>query len=117
MTASLTAGCSATAEKGEDEQSTHRARSASQALTLLGTRSDTLAEYAAKCDVATGIHVPGFNCDTGTEVPGQTMNGAGNCDEPNVLYGGCDPGSRFQVLPGRTADAVAVAHCRRRKHP
>jgi len=31
--------------------------------------SDTLQAYAAKCDAATGIHVPAFNCDSGTEVP------------------------------------------------
>jgi len=30
-----------------------------------------------------------------------------------VLNGACDPGSKFQVLPGQTADAVAVAHCRK----
>lgn len=74
--------------------------------------SDTLAEYAAKCDAATGIHVPVFSCNDGVEVPGQG-NGSGLCDHPNVLNGRCDPGSKFQVLPGRSADAAAVAHCRR----
>jgi|KBSMisStaDraftv2_1062788.scaffolds.fasta_scaffold10828_5 hypothetical protein len=77
----------------------------------VGNVSDTLAQYAAKCDAATGIHVPSFSCGNGTEVPGQG-NGV-TCDRPNVLNGQCDPGSRFQVLPGGNADAVAVAHCRR----
>jgi hypothetical protein len=72
---------------------------------------DTLAEYAKKCDDATGIHVPGFNCNVGTEVPGQG-NGI-TCNFPNVLNGKCDPGSKFQVLPGGNADAVAVVHCRK----
>ncbi len=31
--------------------------------------SDSLTDYAIKCDLATGIHVPPFNCDAGTEVP------------------------------------------------
>ena len=84
----------------------------------IGGRSDTLSEYAAKCDAATGIHVPEFNCDAGTEVPGQgdvpaTTPNAAHCDRPNVLNRHCDPGSKFQVLPGGTADAVAVVHCRK----
>jgi PAN domain len=73
--------------------------------------SDTLAQYAAKCDAATTITVPPFSCSNGTEVPGQGQGG--RCDRPNVLNGACDPGSKFQVLPGGNADAVAVAHCRR----
>jgi hypothetical protein len=79
---------------------------------------DTLSEYAKKCDAATGIHVPQFSCENGREVPGQgTIPASGgnatHCDQPNVLNGQCDPGSKFQVLPGRSADAVAVAHCRK----
>lgn len=74
-------------------------------------RHDTLKEYAQKCDDATGIRVPAFNCDAGTSVPGQGNGGV--CDRPNVLNAMCDPGSKFQVLPGGTADAVAVAHCRK----
>ena len=79
---------------------------------------DTLAEYAKKCRDATGIDVPGFSCSAGTDVPGQgivpsTVRNAIRCDQPNVLNGLCDPGSRFQVLPGGNADAVAVAHCRK----
>jgi hypothetical protein len=58
--------------------------------------------------------MPAFDCETGTSVPGQGNVPAGNqCDRPNVLNHECDPGSRFQVLPGGTADAVAVAHCRK----
>lgn len=33
------------------------------------TTSDVLADYAAACDAATGIHVPAFNCNDGYEVP------------------------------------------------
>ena len=77
-----------------------------------------LAEYALACDIATGIKVPAFNCDNGVSVPGQGNVPRGTmCDQPNVLNGVCDPGSRFQVLPGSTADAVAVAHCRRDGQP
>jgi hypothetical protein len=81
-------------------------------------QSDTLAQYAAKCDAATGIQVPRFSCGDGIEVPGQGSLPAGSapnitCDRPNVLNSQCDPGSRFQVLPGRSADAAAVAHCRK----
>ncbi len=84
-----------------------RDRSASNGLT------DTLSEYAAKCDVAVGLHVPRFNCDVGTEVPGQgTVPGGNLCDKPNVLNGRCDPGSKFQVL-AQNADAAVVAHCRK----
>ncbi len=72
---------------------------------------DTLAQYAAKCDAATGITVPAFTCDDGVAPGGQS--GGATCDRPNVLNHECDPGSKFQVLPGRTADAVAVAHCRK----
>jgi hypothetical protein len=84
-------------------------------------QSDTLAEYAAKCDIATGIHVPWFNCDVGAEVPNQGNvpdNGTHSptCDYPNVLNGACDPGSKFQVLV-QTPDAAAVAHCRKNGAP
>jgi hypothetical protein len=87
----------------------------------LNGQSDTLQEYAARCDLATGIHVPGFNCDLGTEVPKQgTIPDPGDhstkCDKPNVLNGACDPGSKFQVLV-QTADAAAVGHCRKNGIP
>jgi len=79
---------------------------------------DSLAEYSAKCDAATGIKVPNFSCSAGVEPPGQgtipeTQPSSTRCNFPNVLNNACDPGSKFQVLPGRTADAVAVAHCRK----
>ena len=83
-----------------------------QRVAVAGGVSDTLASYAARCDLATGIHVASFTCDNGQEIPGQTVTN-GVCNRPNVLNGQCDPGSKFQVLPGQTADAVAVAHCRK----
>ena len=73
--------------------------------------SDTLEQYAAKCDAAIGATVPDFVCDSGTLVP--TTNLAnGKCDQPNRLNQVCDPGSKFQVLTD-TADAYVVAHCRK----
>jgi len=89
-----------------------RADAAQLRLAAGGGVSDTQATYAAKCDIATGVHVPSFTCGNGAEVPGQTSSGSG-CLKPNVLHGACDPGSKFQVLPGATADGVAVAHCRK----
>lgn len=91
-------------------------------LDLYGLRTapqnQTLSQYALECERATGIPVPAFNCDNGVSVPGQGDVPRGTlCDQPNVLNGVCDPGSKFQVLPGRTADAVAVAHCRRNGEP
>jgi len=78
-----------------------------------GRTSDTLSEYAAKCDVATGIHVPAFDCNDGDEPPGQgTIPRGSSCDEPNVLNGVCDPGSRFQVV-AENQTAVVVGHCRK----
>jgi hypothetical protein len=87
----------------------------------LNGQTDTLTEYAAKCDLATGIHVPAFNCDSGAEVPNQGTtpdNGTHfpSCNYPNVLNGACDPGSKFQVLV-QTTDAAAVAHCRKNGAP
>ncbi len=81
-------------------------------------QSDTLSQYAKKCEKATGIKVPSFSCSAGTEVPGQgsipqSHPPTTKCDHPNVLNSACDPGSKFQVLPGGNADAVAVAHCRK----
>jgi hypothetical protein len=75
--------------------------------------SDTLGDYAAKCDAAIGLTVRGFSCEDGVEVPGQgTVPDGSLCDRPNVLHGKCDPGSKFQVL-ARNADAAVVAHCRK----
>jgi hypothetical protein len=75
-----------------------------------------LQEFTARCDVATGIHVPDFNCSAGTLVPTTNFSGgvypSGFCDRPNRLNLACDPGSRFQVI-AKNNDAVAVAHCRK----
>src|SRR5215217_1091750 len=85
----------------------------SVARVATGGASDTLAAYAAKCDIATGIHVPAFNCDLGTEVPNQEfLPGTTTCNKPNVLNNQCDKGSKFQVLV-QTPNAAAVAHCRK----
>ncbi|WP_147451940.1 hypothetical protein [Corallococcus sp. CA041A] len=73
--------------------------------------SDTLEQYAAKCDAAIGATVPDFNCELGTIVP-TTNHVNGKCDRPNRLNQQCDPGSRFQVLKD-TADVSIVAHCRK----
>ena len=79
-------------------------------------RADALQDYARECDAAVGVTVPDFDCDAGTEVPGQGNVFSGparavTCDEPNCLNQQCDPGSRFQVLV-RSNDAFVVAHCR-----
>ena len=85
---------------------------------------DTLEEYAQKCDEAIGVTVPDFKCDDGTIVPTEhhQTNPDGSpakyrpkraCDRPNQLNQECDPGSRFQVLPGSNDRAFAVAHCRK----
>jgi hypothetical protein len=74
-------------------------------------RSETLEEYAAKCDQAAGFTIPDFDCDAGTEVPISNYNGQ-TCDKPNRLNHKCDPGSRFQVL-NRYGGSYAVAHCRK----
>jgi len=79
-------------------------------------RADALQDYAQQCDAAIGVTVPDFDCDAGTEVPGQGSVFSGpartvTCDEPNRLNRQCDPGSRFQVLV-RSNDAFVVAHCR-----
>ncbi len=73
--------------------------------------SDSLPQYAAKCDAAIGVTVPSFDCDAGTLVP-TTNHASGKCDRPNRLNEECDPGSKFQVL-SNTADAYVVAHCRK----
>jgi hypothetical protein len=78
-----------------------------------GTFGEPLPELAAKCDAATGIHVPDFNCANGTEVPISHFAN-GRCDRPNRLNKECDPGSRFQIV-AQTSSAVAVAHCRQRQ--
>jgi hypothetical protein len=74
---------------------------------------DTLEAFAQKCDAAIGVTVPDFICDIGTLVPTTNMTADGKCDRPDQLHQDCDPGSRFQVL-ANTANAYAVAHCRKR---
>jgi hypothetical protein len=76
--------------------------------------SDTLEEYASKCDREIGVTVPDFVCDDGTLVP-TTHHANGKCDRPNVLNRECDPGSRFQVL-ANTSKAYVVAHCRKQEN-
>jgi hypothetical protein len=92
----------------------------SLALSLMASpaaRADELQDYAQQCNAAIGASatVRDFDCDAGTEVPGQGSAFApdARCDEPNRLDKKCDPGSRFQVLT-RTADAYVVAHCRKK---
>src|SRR5215470_14712598 len=91
-----------------------------------GADTDTVQDYAAKCDMAIGVTVPDFICDNGVEVPvtnpigscpvdGGPRTKPCTCDRPNVLNSECDPGSRFQVLTDN-GDAFAVAHCRKRGH-
>jgi Bacterial tandem repeat domain 1 len=83
---------------------------------VAASASDTLEQYAQKCDQAIGVTVPDFDCDQGTEVPitnAHSQNGVlKSCDRPNRLKGVCDPGSRFRVLHN-SADAFVVAHCRK----
>lgn len=79
--------------------------------------ADELQDFASQCDAAIGTTVPDFDCDAGTEVPGQGQVFSGDqpgvtCDQPNRLNRQCDPGSRFQVLT-RSDDAYTVAHCRK----
>lgn len=82
------------------------------ALPFTARASDTLEQYAAKCDQAVGVTIPDFDCDAGTEVPDTHPTGS-RCDRPNQLNMVCDPGSRFQVLTN-SSSAVAVAHCRKK---
>ncbi len=89
---------------------------------MQAAHAENLQEYAARCDAATGVSVPAFDCDdpAATEVPmthphyapGSTTH-VQTCDKPNRLNSECDPGSRFHVLV-RTPDAFVVAHCRKK---
>ena len=85
---------------------------------------EALEAYARRCDEAIGITVPDFICEAGTLVPTEhhqaNFDGSAAkyrpkraCDRPNQLNEECDPGSRFQVLPGSNDRAFAVAHCRK----
>src|SRR3569623_2670316 len=66
--------------------------------------TDTLTSYAAKCDAATGIHVPAFNCDLGTEVP---EGSAVDTLESNALIG-ITSGSRTPSGSGQTIVAAGA---------
>jgi len=81
--------------------------------------SETLAQFAARCDKAMGgITVPQFDCDatSATEPKGQGDGSKVKCEAPNVLNSECDPGSHFQVLHrDEGGDGIyVVAHCRHR---
>ena len=52
-----------------------RKTSAPSANSVAG-QPDTLIDYAAACDAATGIHVPNFNCANGVDVPQGTVQTA-----------------------------------------
>jgi hypothetical protein len=84
------------------------------ALSFSARASDTMEQYAQKCDQAIGVTVPDFVCDAGTLVPDTHPTGS-RCDRPNQLNMVCDPGSRFQVLTDN-ANAAVVAHCRKKGH-
>ncbi len=86
--------------------------------------AETLQQFAAQCDIETGVSVPAFDCDdpAATEVPMTNAHfvnpanpalGVATCDRPNRLNRQCDPGSRFHVLV-RTPAAFVVAHCRKK---
>ena len=108
----LLAGC--TTDEVPDEEAPTTIANPTVVARGTNPSRDTLEEYAAKCDAATGIHVRSFNCEEGTPLEGQDRDKlTGKCATPNVLYSKCDPGAKFQVLD-KTADAVVVAHCRKR---
>lgn len=85
-------------------------------LTTTAYSSDSLEEFARKCDQATGVSVPDFDADAGTLVPTTHLTPGRKCDRPNVLNGVCDPKSRFQVLVNTPA-AYVVAHARKQGEP
>ena len=65
LSLSLTiSGCFGAA--GEGSESSEQVGTQRSAVVL---PPDSLSDYATKCDLATGVHVPSFNCDAGTEVP------------------------------------------------
>ncbi|RYZ40104.1 MAG: hypothetical protein EOO71_17385 [Myxococcaceae bacterium] len=112
----LTAGLGACGE-GQEETAPHRLLSAPTGPVLAqqeSALSDTLEQYAAKCDAAIGATVPDFNCELGTLVP-TTNHVNGKCDRPNRLNQQCDPGSKFRVLVDN-ADVSIVAHCRKQNN-
>ena len=58
---------------------------------------DSLPTYAAKCDAATGVHVPGFDCTLGTEVP--QGSSTDNIEHDNWVGGGTGGGRTPPVYP------------------
>lgn len=94
------------------------ALAAALVLRAMPAVADALQDYAQQCDAAIGVSVPDFDCDAGTEVPGQgnTFGAGATCNQPNRLNRVCDPGSRFQVLT-RTDNVFTVAHCRKENGP
>src|SRR4051812_46381865 len=40
-----------------------------------GGPNQRLEQYAAECDLATGVHIPDFKCSNGTEVPTSHLSG------------------------------------------
>ena len=83
---------------------------------------DNLQQFAAQCDIETGVSVPAFDCDdpAASDVPvthphfsPANSSIVATCDRPNRLNQQCDPGSRFHVLV-RKPDAFVVAHCRKK---
>jgi len=84
---------------------------ASAGISAGAPTSDTLVDYAAKCDAATGIHVPAFNCDLGTEVPEVSSI---DTLETNAVVGTGVTGSRsvsgtVQTIVATGADTSATA--------
>ncbi len=78
LLATILVGCAIDEQDAPDEPIT---TTTTQAV----TGSDTLEEYAAKCDAAVGLHVPAFDCDAGVPLDGQTQNAQGLCA---VVLGG-----------------------------
>lgn len=109
--AAASAGCSARSESVDGVASFEQVGHVAEAMT-----NESLSDYAAECDAYTGVTVPDFDCDEGTEVPMTNAQGSGaslTCDRPNRLNSECDPGSKFHVLTNND-DAYVVAHCRKR---
>lgn len=78
VTATPPPGINGAVTPGLEASPVYQAYIASLARDAITPRSvqgvpETLADYAAACDAATGIHVPAFNCANGTEVPQGTV--------------------------------------------
>ncbi len=64
-TAMLASACGSVGESAEEQVAEVQQRNVSPAP----QEHDTLAVYAARCDAATGIHVPAFSCNEGLPNP------------------------------------------------